>query len=229
LACVRLGGYSSVAFVGTPQTIADEMEQWHVDEGSDFFNVMFPYLPGGLDDFVDRVAPELQRRGVFRREYEGETLRENQDRRCQKIGTFRARNPIPCTHAPWPGAPAGNAGKFNWLRSAKTGFADGPKRAGRAIWRCQLRRNILILFDFIETIQQQNGSEINQPSAPPSSEPARHRLSGCRSRHSDFPAPILRRKFVPRCADLGRVRRRGFHQLGQIDQDGPTASFVVAR
>ena len=38
---------------------------------------MFPYLPAGLDDFVDRVVPELQRRGIFRREYEGKTLREN--------------------------------------------------------------------------------------------------------------------------------------------------------
>ena len=38
---------------------------------------MFPYLPEGLDDFVDRVVPELQRRGMFRREYEGKTLREN--------------------------------------------------------------------------------------------------------------------------------------------------------
>ena len=46
-------------------------------EGSDGFTVMFPYLPGGLDDFVDRVVPELQRRGLFRREYEGATLREN--------------------------------------------------------------------------------------------------------------------------------------------------------
>ena len=38
---------------------------------------MFPYLPGGLDDFVEQVVPELQRRGIFRREYEGKTLREN--------------------------------------------------------------------------------------------------------------------------------------------------------
>jgi alkanesulfonate monooxygenase len=36
-----------------------------------------PHLPAGLDDFVDRVVPELQRRGLFRREYEGRTLREN--------------------------------------------------------------------------------------------------------------------------------------------------------
>jgi FMN-dependent oxidoreductase (nitrilotriacetate monooxygenase family) len=73
----RLGGYSGLAFVGTPKTIADEMEEWLVGEGSDGFNVMFPYLPEGLDDFVDKVVPELQRRGIFRREYEGATLREN--------------------------------------------------------------------------------------------------------------------------------------------------------
>jgi alkanesulfonate monooxygenase SsuD/methylene tetrahydromethanopterin reductase-like flavin-dependent oxidoreductase (luciferase family) len=73
----RLGGYSGLAFVGTPQTIADEMEQWLLEDGSDGFNIMFPFLPDGLDEFVDRVVPELQRRGIFRREYEGRTLREN--------------------------------------------------------------------------------------------------------------------------------------------------------
>ena len=73
----RLGGYSGLAMVGTPQSIADEMEEWLETNGSDGFTVMFPYLPGGLDDFVDRVVPELQRRGIFRRDYEGKTLREN--------------------------------------------------------------------------------------------------------------------------------------------------------
>ena len=73
----RLGGYSGLAFVGTPESIADEMQEWLETKASDGFNVMFPYLPGGLDDFVDRVVPELQRRGIFRREYEGATLREN--------------------------------------------------------------------------------------------------------------------------------------------------------
>jgi alkanesulfonate monooxygenase len=73
----RLGGYSGLAMVGTPATIADDMEEWLATEGSDGFTVMFPYLPGGLDDFVGRVVPELQRRGLFRREYEGATLREN--------------------------------------------------------------------------------------------------------------------------------------------------------
>jgi FMN-dependent oxidoreductase (nitrilotriacetate monooxygenase family) len=73
----RLGGYSGLAFVGTPKTIADSMEEWLIGEGCDGFNVMFPYLPEGIDDFVDKVVPELQRRGLFRREYEGRTLREN--------------------------------------------------------------------------------------------------------------------------------------------------------
>ena len=73
----RLGGYSGLAMVGTPATIADTMEEWLVTQGSDGFNVMFPYLPAGLDDVVDRVVPELQRRGIFRREYEGKTLRDS--------------------------------------------------------------------------------------------------------------------------------------------------------
>jgi len=73
----RVGSYGGLAFVGTPQTIADDMEQWLNEEGSDGFNVMFPFLPGGLNDFVDRVIPELQQRGVFRKDYEGKTLREN--------------------------------------------------------------------------------------------------------------------------------------------------------
>ncbi|MDQ2151508.1 LLM class flavin-dependent oxidoreductase [Alcaligenaceae bacterium C4P045] len=73
----RMGGYAGLAFVGTAQTIADEMQEWLETEGSDGFNIMFPWLPGGLDAFVDKVVPELQRRGIFRREYEGPTLRDN--------------------------------------------------------------------------------------------------------------------------------------------------------
>jgi alkanesulfonate monooxygenase len=53
------------------------MQEWLESRACDGFNVMFPYLPGGLDDFVDRVVPELQRRGLFRRDYEGATLREH--------------------------------------------------------------------------------------------------------------------------------------------------------
>ncbi|MBR0655915.1 LLM class flavin-dependent oxidoreductase [Plastoroseomonas arctica] len=73
----RLGGYGGLSMVGTPTTIADAMEAWIDGAGSDGFNIMFPWLPGGLDDFVDQVVPELQRRGRFRREYEGTTLREH--------------------------------------------------------------------------------------------------------------------------------------------------------
>ncbi len=73
----RFGGYAGHAIVGTATSIADEMEAWLMEEASDGFNVMFPYLPAGLDDFVDKVVPELQRRGLFRKEYEGVTLRDH--------------------------------------------------------------------------------------------------------------------------------------------------------
>src|SRR5580700_10012229 len=71
------GSYGGLAMVGTPAMIADQMEEWLFREACDGFNIMFPWVPGGLDDFVDRVVPELQRRGLFRREYDGRTLREN--------------------------------------------------------------------------------------------------------------------------------------------------------
>jgi FMN-dependent oxidoreductase (nitrilotriacetate monooxygenase family) len=73
----RAGSYYGLSFVGTPVSIADEMERWVRDDASDGFTIMFPWLPGGLDDFTARVVPELQRRGLFRREYEGSTLREH--------------------------------------------------------------------------------------------------------------------------------------------------------
>jgi len=71
------GSFGVLELIGAPATIADQMEEWLMTAGCDGFNVMFPYLPGGLDDFVDRVVPELQRRELFRRNYEGTTLREN--------------------------------------------------------------------------------------------------------------------------------------------------------
>jgi FMN-dependent oxidoreductase (nitrilotriacetate monooxygenase family) len=73
----RVGSYAGLAFVGTARTVADEMEAWLYERGSDGFNIMFPHVPAGLDDFVDQVIPELQRRDLFRTEYEGTTLREN--------------------------------------------------------------------------------------------------------------------------------------------------------
>ena len=92
------GAFGSLEMIGTPATIADQMEEWLASEGSDGFNVMFPYLPQGLDDFVDRVVPELQRRGLFRREYEGATLREN-------LGLPRPANRF------FPGAASESAGQ----------------------------------------------------------------------------------------------------------------------
>jgi len=73
----RLGGYSGLAMVGTAKTIADQMQEWLETDAADGFTIMFPYLPGGLEDFCAQVVPELQRRGIFRSEYEGKTLREN--------------------------------------------------------------------------------------------------------------------------------------------------------
>ncbi|HWK70584.1 MAG TPA: LLM class flavin-dependent oxidoreductase [Burkholderiaceae bacterium] len=67
------GGHCTM--VGTPERIADEMERWLMNEGADGFNLMPPSLPGGIDDFVDHVVPVLQRRGLFRRDYESSTLR----------------------------------------------------------------------------------------------------------------------------------------------------------
>jgi hypothetical protein len=63
--------------IGTPAQIADVMEHWFRAGAADGFNVMPAWLPGSLEDFVDLVIPELQRRGLFRTEYEGLTLREN--------------------------------------------------------------------------------------------------------------------------------------------------------
>jgi FMN-dependent oxidoreductase (nitrilotriacetate monooxygenase family) len=87
------GSYGGLALVGTPEMIADQMEEWLYSEACDGFNIMFPYVPGGLDDFVDQVVPELQRRGLFRREYAGTTLREN-------LGLPRPENRFFSTRAP---------------------------------------------------------------------------------------------------------------------------------
>ncbi len=63
--------------LGTAETIVDTLEDWFQDGAADGFNILPPWLPTGLDDFVDLVIPELQRRGLCRTAYEGKTLREN--------------------------------------------------------------------------------------------------------------------------------------------------------
>ncbi|WP_405422484.1 LLM class flavin-dependent oxidoreductase [Streptomyces erythrochromogenes] len=74
----RLGaGRGHRVFAGTPEQIADQLEEWFTQGAADGFNIMAPVLPTGLTDFVDQVVPILQRRGLFRTEYTGRTLREN--------------------------------------------------------------------------------------------------------------------------------------------------------
>lgn len=63
--------------IGTPLQIADQMQAWFEEGAADGFNVMPPHLPVGLIDFIEQVLPELRRRGLFRHEYEGRTLRQN--------------------------------------------------------------------------------------------------------------------------------------------------------
>ena len=63
--------------VGAPEQVADAIQDWFQNGAADGFNIMPPVLPTALTDFVDEVVPILQRRGLFRTEYEGATLREN--------------------------------------------------------------------------------------------------------------------------------------------------------
>jgi FMN-dependent oxidoreductase (nitrilotriacetate monooxygenase family) len=65
------------SFIGSPSTVAGEINRFVQDGASDGFIIGSHLVPGGLDPFVDKVVPLLQERGVFRTEYEGTTLREN--------------------------------------------------------------------------------------------------------------------------------------------------------
>jgi FMN-dependent oxidoreductase (nitrilotriacetate monooxygenase family) len=62
---------------GTPLSIADTLEEWFAGKAADGFNILPPYFPGAFADFVDLVVPELQRRGLFRYDYKGLTLRDH--------------------------------------------------------------------------------------------------------------------------------------------------------
>jgi alkanesulfonate monooxygenase len=73
--------------VGTPSQIADHMQNWFENGGADGFNILPPYLPGALDDFVNLVVPELQERRLFRTDYTGTTLREH-------LGLARPERPL---------------------------------------------------------------------------------------------------------------------------------------
>lgn len=90
----RLGGYGGLIFAGAPGTIADQMEAYFREGAADGFNIMFSHLPAGLEAFCGKVVPELQRRGLFRRDYAGTTLRDH-------LGLARPENRF------FPGPPAG--------------------------------------------------------------------------------------------------------------------------
>ncbi|MGE8499783.1 MAG: LLM class flavin-dependent oxidoreductase [Pseudomonas sp.] len=81
------GGRGHHTLVGTPTQIADELQAWFEGRAADGFNVLVPHLPAGLEDFAQQVVPELQRRGLFRTEYAGSTLREH-------LGLARPANPF---------------------------------------------------------------------------------------------------------------------------------------
>ena len=71
------GGYGGLSMIGTAVEAADMMQTWCETQACDGFNIMFHTVPAGLDDVVDHLVPELQRRGLFRTEYEGTTLRDH--------------------------------------------------------------------------------------------------------------------------------------------------------
>ncbi|QGG54921.1 LLM class flavin-dependent oxidoreductase [Paenibacillus sp. B01] len=86
-----LGARGHLQFVGTPEKLADLIEDWFRSSACDGFNVMPPVLPGDLDTFVDEVVPILQRRGLFRREYESRTLRGHLGLERPAAGALGAR------------------------------------------------------------------------------------------------------------------------------------------
>ena len=86
------GGHRIVA--GTPEQVANEIEEFFTEGAADGFNLNHDFYPDGLDLIVDHLVPELQRRGLFRRQYESTTLRGN-------LGL-----PVPATAVPGLGRPA---------------------------------------------------------------------------------------------------------------------------
>ncbi len=83
---VQCASSSSPVVKGSATEVADVLEDWFRGGACDGFVLTFPVVPLGLQNFVDLVVPELQRRGLFRREYEGTTLRDH-------LGLARPVNP----------------------------------------------------------------------------------------------------------------------------------------
>ena len=75
--------------IGGPKEVADRLEQWFVERGCDGFVIPATHVPGAYEDFVRFVVPELQRRGLFRKDYAGTTLRENLGMPVPALGDWR--------------------------------------------------------------------------------------------------------------------------------------------
>ena len=91
----EVAGMGGFCLIGTPPEIADVMQDWFDDDACDGFNITPTHLPGGCEDFVELITPELQRRGLFRKEYEGKTLREH-------LGLKRPANRYASKRGPQP-------------------------------------------------------------------------------------------------------------------------------
>ncbi len=76
---MRISGRASLnnAVVGDPKDLADYLEEWFTEPARDGFVIGGSHTPGTFEDFVDLVVPELRRRGVFRSDYQGNTLRDH--------------------------------------------------------------------------------------------------------------------------------------------------------
>src|SRR3546814_21127180 len=98
------------------------MEEWYRDKACDGFNIVAPYLPGGLEGIVDLLVPELQRRGLFRTEYEGTTLRDS-------LGLPRPVNRFFAS-----GAAAAESMKPTSERSDESGVGTECVSTGRSRW-----------------------------------------------------------------------------------------------
>jgi FMN-dependent oxidoreductase (nitrilotriacetate monooxygenase family) len=89
----RYGSRYEGDFVGTPDRVADRLEHWFREGAADGFTVSAPYQPGGFEEFVRLVVPELQKRGLYRTQYEGQTLRDNLGLARPASGAWRSRTP----------------------------------------------------------------------------------------------------------------------------------------
>ncbi|MBB5159482.1 LLM class flavin-dependent oxidoreductase [Saccharopolyspora phatthalungensis] len=87
----QYGGTHEGDFSGTPSEVADTLEQWFTEGGCDGFTVSAVYQPGAFDEFGEQVVPHLQKRGLFRTQYTGSTLRDNLGLDRPASGDWRKR------------------------------------------------------------------------------------------------------------------------------------------